>query len=157
MSKFTVIRDTREKNGHGWYFDEDEYYIAGTEVCGLRTGDYSIKGYENKICLERKASTGEISQNLVDKAFERELERMTSFMHRVIICEFDMYDIIHFPTNSGIPQRLWPKLRMGGEFLLKRISEYSIKYGVPIFFAGAHSENMAKAWLKAVYREFREE
>ena len=43
MSKFTIIRDTREKKGHGWWFDESSH-CTGTEVKKLDVGDYSIKG-----------------------------------------------------------------------------------------------------------------
>ena len=31
MSKFTIIRDTREKKGLGWWFDESSH-CTGTEV-----------------------------------------------------------------------------------------------------------------------------
>ena len=53
MTRFTVIRDTREKEGHGWWFDENAYCI-GTEKTKLDIGDYSIKDKEHILCIERK-------------------------------------------------------------------------------------------------------
>ena len=61
MSKFTVIRDTREKKGHGWWFDESSH-CTGTEVKKLDVGDYSIKGREEIVCIERKESVSEIAK-----------------------------------------------------------------------------------------------
>jgi hypothetical protein len=49
MSRFTVIRDSREKEGHGWWYDEDAYCI-GTEITKLDIGDYSIKDKEHILC-----------------------------------------------------------------------------------------------------------
>ena len=58
MTRFTVIRDTREKEGHGWWFDENAYCI-GTEKTKLDIGDYSIKDKEHILCKERKESVSE--------------------------------------------------------------------------------------------------
>ena len=52
MSRFTVIRDTREKDGHGWWFDEDAY-CAGTETSKVDIGEYTIKDKELLLCIER--------------------------------------------------------------------------------------------------------
>ena len=62
MSKFTVIRDTREKEGHGWWYEEDAYCI-GTEATKLDVGDYSIKDKEHILCIERKESISELAGN----------------------------------------------------------------------------------------------
>jgi hypothetical protein len=43
--KFTVIRDSREQNG--WTFLA-RARCQGTEVGTLKTGDYAIKGLEDK-------------------------------------------------------------------------------------------------------------
>ena len=60
MDRFTVIRDTREKKDHGWWFEEDAY-CAGTEVVKVNIGDYTIKDKENLLCIERKESVAELA------------------------------------------------------------------------------------------------
>ena len=75
---FTVIRDTREQEGY--YFSEYDT-CAGMIDQKLDTGDYSIVGMEEKICIERKGSVEELAINLGQKkhAFLNEIERMTDF------------------------------------------------------------------------------
>ena len=68
MTRFTVIRDTREKEGHGWWFDENAYCI-GTEKTKLDIGDYSIKDKEHILCIERKESVSELAGNCGEKRF----------------------------------------------------------------------------------------
>ena len=49
-NRFTVIRDTREKKGHGWFFEDDGSYCEGTSISKLDVGDYSIDGLEHMLC-----------------------------------------------------------------------------------------------------------
>ena len=88
-NKFVVIRDTREHKNKGWYFKESEF-CQGMVEKKLDTGDYSIEGLEDVLCIERKASVSEIAANLVDKRFDRELDRMESFKYRFLILEFSL-------------------------------------------------------------------
>ena len=53
MSRFKVIKDTREKKGHGWWFEEDAYCI-GTEVSKVDVGDYAIEGMEHLNQIKKK-------------------------------------------------------------------------------------------------------
>ena len=75
---YTVIQDTREKEG--WYFSEYDK-CSGMESGTLKTGDYTLRGFEEVVCIERKASTSEISQNLGKKKapFQAEMERMKDY------------------------------------------------------------------------------
>ena len=50
---YTVVRDTREQQG---YFFKKFNTCQGTVQRKLDTGDYSILGMEDKVCIERKAS-----------------------------------------------------------------------------------------------------
>ena len=76
---FTVIKDTREQEGY--YFGKFNT-CAGMVERKLDTGDYSIEGMEDKICIERKGCV-ELAQNLGSKktTFMKEIERMESFPH----------------------------------------------------------------------------
>lgn len=138
-----IIQDTREKPSFSWDFS---FYGHEKKVQGLKTGDYSIEGYENQITIERKRNTGEISINLGFKwkQFSEELLRMCTYPHKIIICEFPEEDLDVFPNKSGIPRNKWSSLRMSAGFLKKRL--YSIKeiYDIDVIFC--HSKELAEQY-----------
>jgi len=114
-TKYKVIRDTREQNG--WTFMAGkacEGTISGT----LKTGDYSIEGYQDILTLERKGSIAELATNLVEDRFERELERMESFKYAFMILEFSMDDLIKYPKGSGIPSYQMKSVKLNPFFYL---------------------------------------
>ena len=92
MDGYTVIKDTREQDG--WTFSPYDM-CKGMEIDTLHTGDYTIKGFEDVVCIERKACTSEIAMNLgrKKKPFQAEMERMKDYSFSFIICEFDMDDL----------------------------------------------------------------
>lgn len=102
---YTVIRDTREQQG---YFFKKFNTCNGTVQRKLETGDYSILGMEDKVCIERKASVSEIALNLGKGkyAFYNEVERMREYEHKFIVCEFSMEDVMKFPEGAKIPKEL---------------------------------------------------
>lgn len=129
-----IIRDTREKVGY-WDFS---FYGHEQYIRKLDTGDYSIEGYENNLCIERKKSTSELAINIGSdsKRFEAELERMKIYKYKYIILEFSVDDVLKFPKNSNIPKALASKIKISGQFIMKKILEYEKEYGVEIIFAG---------------------
>ena len=133
--KHIVLRDTREKSG--WDFKSFDKCQAIVDW-GLRTGDYTVKGLEKYLVIERKASTGEISMNLGKKrkAFEAEMKRMSFFRWKYVIFEFSIDDLMNFPQNSGIPKKQIPFVRMNGKFMWKKLREYEEEYGVELIFSG---------------------
>lgn len=145
--KFTVIRDTREQKGKGWTFEPNEY-CDGMKIKGLPTADYTIEGFEDKIVIERKATTGEISQNIFEARFENELKRLEEFDHPYMIFEFDYNDIKIFPVNSTLPKYLWHKLKMTKDIMEKTIARYQIQYKTKIIFAGKHGQDIATMIFK---------
>lgn len=151
-----IIQDTREK--YPWNFGFHKVEVIRQK---LDTGDYSIEGYENQICIERKRTTGEIAVNLGKKAkqFEAELKRMADFRFAFIICEFNLEDINIFPHNSGIPKNQWPFLRISPQFLNSRLNRWSETYGVEIVYCGntVNAENIAISLLRESYNVIRSE
>ncbi len=143
--KYTVLRDTREQQG--WVFDAGPS-CEGTIVHHLVTGDYTIKGFENDFVIERKGTAGEFARNLMESRFDREMERLSTFKHSFIILEFTMAEIKSFPINSGIPASVWSKLHISPFFLLKRISEFEIKYPTKIIYAGSFGKEHAASLFK---------
>ena len=101
--KYTVIKDTREQDG--WFFSPYDR-CSGMEVSTMKTGDYTIKGYEDLVCVERKGSVTEIATNLgkKKKAFQAEMERMKAFDFRFILLEFSASDVIDYPFSLLTPE-----------------------------------------------------
>ena len=95
---YTVIKDTREQEG--WFFTSYDR-CEGMEVNTLHTGDYTLKGFEDVVCVERKASVSEIATNLgkKKKAFYNEMERMRDFNFRYLLLEFSALDVIDYPLS----------------------------------------------------------
>ena len=142
--KYIILKDTREKNG--WDFESFDR-CRTVARWGLKTGDYTAKGLEKELVIERKASTGELAINLGKKrkAFEAEIERMTNFRWKYIICEFSIDDLMNFPKNSGIPKKQIQYVRMNGKFMWKKLCEYQEQYGVQVIFCEnkEHAEERA--------------
>jgi hypothetical protein len=113
-----IIIDTREQLP--WSFGEFD-----TVSRKLDTGDYSIEGLEEVLCIERKKSTAEIAINLGKdcKRFNKELERMLQFKYAYIICEFTLTNLASFPHNCSIPKYQLSKIRINAKYLIKRMKE----------------------------------
>lgn len=122
-----IIQDTKEKEGLDFEFYEDVEIVRA----GLPEGDYVLKG-NDKVVIERKASTGELYLNLSntkEKArFYRELERLQKYETPIILCEFPESRLYDFPKLSGIPTSRHEKLRMTPQFLRKMLYELPEKF-----------------------------
>lgn len=147
-----IIIDTREKQP--WTFTKKSW-PAGTIVARLKTGDYSIEGYEHLISIDRKKSTAEICNNLFSTRFERELERMAALNFSYIICEFPLTYILEFPKMSGIPASRCRSLKIRGPLLMNRLTSIMIKYPKTswIFAGDRHS---AISITRSLFKRFLE-
>lgn len=156
LPPFTVIRDSREKAAYGWTWDaekEDAYppRCIGTEIEKLDVGDYSIRGYEDVFCIERKADISELWMNYADKTrFEDELIRMQSVPHRFIIVESvmsrDLFYLSPPQFQKGVP----------GKALQEWLSYLMIKYQTPILFEGDSGRRKAMCLMKQIVRIFKD-
>lgn len=137
-----IICDTREHAGHAWSFGDIE-----TETRKLDTGDYSLAGLENIVCVERKKSPSEVAINIGSDSvrFNKELERMRSFEFAFILLEFTLEDALRFPEGSNIPRSKWSKIRVGGKFLVKTLSTYKEKYNIDVYYCGDREGCIEKA------------
>lgn len=145
--QYRVCVDSRERTP--WTFENTES-CSGWVKKALPTGDYSIEGWEDAFVIERKGSTGEIAKNVGEARFTRELERLSRMAHPFIVCEFTVADILMFPVASGIPRKRWGYIKMRGPYLLRRLSEFMVNYGVPIIFAGPHGKEVALSLFKRI-------
>lgn len=132
---FTVIKDTREQDG---------YYFSSFDKCSgmieqkLDTGDYTIQGFEDKICVERKGCVEELAVNLGQKkhAFLNEIERMKDFPHKFLVLEFSLEDLLKFPDETRIPVKNKAALKITGKYMIKCLMEFALYNNVQILFCG---------------------
>ena len=148
FSDFNVIIDTREQ--HPWEFETIEKTIAK-----LDTGDYSLKGFENLFCIERKASVSEFANNITEKRYVDVVERLSNIKYSFLLLEFDLYDLLRYPEGSNVPQRIRDKIRITPKFLLKKINELQIIHNIKVIFCGdpISAEIMALSIMRKIYYE----
>jgi len=145
-----IIIDTREKIP--WKFESTS---ASTEVCKLDTGDYSLEGFEKQFIIERKKSVSELAGNITQKRFVRELQRMSEYECPFMILEFDFRHIDDFPNELPYPVR--KKIKISGNFIISKLSEYMVKYNVKILPCSCtvYAEHVAYSIMKKFYEKNR--
>ena len=151
---FTIIKDTREQEGYTFEPSKSRYHTCnGMITKKLDTGDYSIEGLEDKLCIERKASVVEFANNIGHDTvrFTKEIERMKTFPFKFIILEFSLSDLMDFPERSGIPEKDWGKLKVTNKFMLRRIMEYQMHHDVHVMFCDS-KKNAKWAVLSIIKR-----
>lgn len=154
-AKYTVLRDTCEKAGHGWVFDASKT-CAGTVPRNLYTGDYSLEGYyeDKTFVIERKGSVAELAGNLTNAEkwddFRQELERLEEFRFPFLVLEFSPALLEAFPAGSGIPRSRWARMKVRGPYLLRRVCELELKYRTRVVWAG--DAETAKSYASCLFK-----
>lgn len=145
---FNVIRDTREQRPWGLVHTS----VAEIIEHKLDTGDYSIQGLEDKLCIERKKSVSELAGNIIDKRFKNELERMAKFKYKFLILEFDCSHIEIYPAGTNIPQKVRDKIRVTGPFIMKMLAEIQV-LGIHVVFCSnaRYAETVAINIMRRVH------
>lgn len=153
LPRYTVIRDTREKENYGWYFKKHTYpnrkppNCDGTIINKLDTGDYSLVGYEDILTIERKQDFAELWGNYKLKSrFEEEIERMSHFKHKLVIIEAyltpDIFDLTPPQFTRGVP----------GKALIQWLFNLTAKFGVHFVPAGQCGRKIAQHFMEEVVR-----
>lgn len=151
--KFVVIKDTREQDG---------YHFSSFNTCSgmieqkLDTGDYSIVGMENKICIERKGCVEELAVNLGQKkhAFLDEIARMKDFEHKYLVLEFSLEDLLKFPDETRIPIKNKSSVKITGRYMLKCLIEFELYNGVHVLFCG--NKHTAFLAVSSIFKRINE-
>ncbi len=156
-TKYMVIRDTREKEGRGWAFPASAF-CEGTVSGTLKTGDYSLVGYESRFAVERKGTAAEFAQNLTSREkwddFKNELTRLEAYPAAFIILEFDMTAIVTYPDNCGLPWAIRQKIRISPGFYLKRLLEIELEFKTKVIAAGPHGRAVFASLCKRVVEKW---
>jgi ERCC4-type nuclease len=126
------------------------------QVKTLHTGDYTIEGFEDIVCVERKGCVSEIAMNLGKKknAFQAEMQRMKDYEFSFLICEFDMDDILKYPEGSSVPKSLRDKVKVTGKYILKCLMEFQVYYDTKIMLCG--NKNNAFLVCNSLFKRLNE-
>jgi ERCC4-type nuclease len=143
---FTIIVDTREQQP--WIFDN--YTVANRK---LDTGDYSIEGLEDLLCIERKKSVSEFANNIVESRFKDVVMRMSQLKYSFLLLEFDLKDVLIYPVGSTVPKKMWDKIKISPAFLIKNLLDLELNHNIKVIYCGSSSnaEKMAEHILKKVH------
>jgi len=144
---FTIVVDTREQKP--WVFEN--YSTAHHK---LDTGDYSIQGLENIIAIERKRNVAEIAHNITENRFDDVIDRLSKTKYPFILLEFNLQSVMQYPVGSTIPKKLWNKIRITPNFIIKHLLELQIEHNINIIFCGDsdNAEKMALSILKKIHK-----
>jgi ERCC4-type nuclease len=126
----TIIKDSREKEGLGWNFRASAN-CNGMEVAKLETGDYSLKGYEHLVMIERKTIAdlwGTLTANR--ERFMKEMDRALAFPIRYLIIEGTVKDV-----DSGFRYS-----KVTPEYIHSTLISLQVKYGLHVIFVDKRSD-----------------
>ena len=154
---YTVVKDSREQDGYTFDRFTSRYHeCKGMVVRKLDTGDYSIEGLEDKVCIERKGRISELAINLgKDKhRFMREIKRMKEFPFKFLVLEFSLEDVMSFPEGSDIPDENWNSLKITNKYMLKMLIEFQMYDDIHVIFCG--SKKNAKLVVSSILKRVNE-
>lgn len=136
---FIVVCDTREQTP----FSFDSFGVRVFKTTGtLKSGDYSILGFENRISVERKSKAdlfSSVSQGR--ERLEKEFQRLAKMERAILVCEASQASILDGFANS----------QLNPYTVLRTAISWSGRYRVPFFFC----ENRTEAeWLTLEYLRY---
>jgi ERCC4-type nuclease len=134
-----VIVDTREQMP----FEFIGYPVI-TKCATLATGDYSLAGFTDRLCIERK-SLGDLASCMTigRERFERELERMREFECAAVVVEEPLANIQKGAYRSHLKVQSF----------FQSILSMTFRYKVPFFFGQnrTHAQNIAFNCMRHFY------
>ncbi len=138
--EFIIVVDNREQR---------PYQFPGAVVQTLPTGDYSIVGYTDRVTIERKSKPDAYNSLGKNRArFLREIERLAEFHYAAIVIEDSVPGFLRRPPFS----RMKPRSAMCS------LLAWSVRFGIPVFFAGDRPHGQALTHkLLQMYWKYRGE
>jgi len=114
----TIIIDTREQNPLS--------FSLSTERGTLTTGDYSVKGLERFVAVERKSRDDLVGclKGAQRERFERELSRGRGLDYFALMIEADLVDLARGDYRS----------EMRPASVIQSLMAFSVRYRLSVFF-----------------------
>jgi len=138
QDSFTIYVDTREQTE--WAFSPD----VPTERKALPEGDYTVKGLENLVILERKTLSDFVG-SVLKKRFKDELKRLAPYKYKCIVVEGSTLDII----NHSYTSHIHPMSVLGAAISIH------VYHSIPVLFWGNRqiAQVLAEKWLRRVWEK----
>ena len=131
-----ILVDDREKR---------PYDFPGVEVesARLETGDYTVKGFENRFAVERK-SINDLANSVGAERnrFEAEIRRAQSFDEFAVVIEGSQYEV----ENGSYYSQIHPNAVMG------TVEKWPYKYGKLDFVWAGDRDNATQQTLRLLDR-----
>lgn len=136
-----IIVDTREQKPYDFACMTPR---PAVEVATLTAGDYSLKGFEKLIAIERKSLLDAFGTfGTGRQRFERELERMINFRFAAVVIEADWDTIVRRPP---LRSQLNPKT------VVASIAAWCLRYR--IHFWTCPDREFAERWTYRLLERF---
>jgi len=138
LSALTIIEDTREQTP----LDFSAFPFVTVERGTLKSGDYSIKGWESQFAIERKSLAdliGTITHG--HERFERELQRLMSFQYAAVVVEAPEMDL----RTGKYRSMLLPRAAVG------MITAFEVRYRIPFHFCGTRTMSAQRIYELSYY------
>lgn len=146
IPKPIALVDTREQQPLS--IDRFDNWFAGSRSATLETGDYSIEGMEQLVCLERKSLADLVGTLMHHRPrFFRELERMQAYPYRAILVEAS-YEDVKSPYSFTSDTAAHPNGVTGS------LDALEVRFGIPVIYTSrnrALAEEKAASWLSKTF------
>jgi ERCC4-type nuclease len=126
-SPLAVVVDTREQRPfafNGITGPRGRELEIVTCRAGLKTGDYSIRGLEHEVAVERKSKAdlyGTVGRGRA--RFEREIERLAAMERPAMVLECDLQSLLRSPERS----------RVSPSSVLNSLIAWSVRHRIPVW------------------------
>jgi len=144
-AEYTTIIDSRERNP----FWTKNSKTRTVKIAKLDTGDYSIEGLTNKVCIERKSCSDLVSTlSSGHERFKKELQRALELDFFAIVVEGSFSTVKNKSFSGGFHSR------MKGFVVIKILMSICVKYKIPVFLCSDRSEDktITKELLDSYWR-----
>ncbi len=136
MPEPIIVVDTREQTPFKF---PGMQTVPGT----LKSGDYSLKGFQEHVAIERKSLSDLVGCCTSGRErFKNELHRLRGFYLSAVVIEATVAEVMMHKYRS----------RIKPEAVLGSCCSWQCKYGVPFVWAGSYADRYAAALLRNYHR-----
>ncbi len=127
----------------GYRFERFSKWIDGIEQKRLKLGDYSVKGLEHLITIERKAPADAVSSVMppVRASFLERCQRMAKYRRKAIVIEAS-YGVMRSSYAAFTESLAHPNAVVGSYLAIQE------RWGIPVFFIDEPGSCPVKWWKK---------